>query len=546
MMKPLANSVNGMTRDELRGMTNAIMYRAGERIPAQGMSERTVIIDGKASPCTPDYSTKCPRWWSYIQASDTCQAYEGYQGRCRASFTAGMMDEAMRANQALDCGYDWTCKEESAVCDPDPNAACPVDFIGRPEGCVPGPEYKGFCRYTWKLKSMSMGEILALCKSCQTRWPCLAVAATSSTQWSSTEGSSFCPPWTETSRCPLNWHEDNGFCHSEVEVCGHKTWRFTYYTPVMRREMSGHCNMEFTCESSVGDVCRANTTLLDCPLTQFGLQELKSDPSALLSLLLNCGAHFLCKPRDCPRAWHAPCPAEWFYDGEGCHPPHLRKGPPECLTYRNWRDVSEKSRRQWASECEYPWPCVGTKIHIFHEMRGPSINGAVLPDTGKVEEAYSGVSAKQPHYFMKHVDSRESPVGQPVNDIADIIGSIASPRLQRKLRRTGTLNDTLQNALSPMDAARLGLRDWAFSLSKRDDHWGPIQFKSGTVLSGPWRRNETTPHTWKRPTDGTANTLLETEFGEFGGGVAETDPFKGGFKTKPGYHNFGHYPVWSY
>ncbi|KAH0478573.1 MAG: uncharacterized protein KVP18_003976 [Porospora cf. gigantea A] len=59
-------------------------------------------------------------------------------------------------------------------------------------------------------------------------------------------------------------------------------------------------------------------------------------------------------------------------------------------------------------------------------MRGPSINGAVLPDTGKVEEAYSGVSAKQPHYFMKHVDSRESPVGQPVNDIADIIGSIAS------------------------------------------------------------------------------------------------------------------------
>ncbi|KAH0478571.1 MAG: uncharacterized protein KVP18_003976 [Porospora cf. gigantea A] len=97
-----------------------------------------------------------------------------------------------------------------------------------------------------------------------------------------------------------------------------------------------------------------------------------------------------------------------------------------------------------------------------------------------------------------------------------------------------------------MDAARLGLRDWAFSLSKRDDHWGPIQFKSGTVLSGPWRRNETTPHTWKRPTDGTANTLLETEFGEFGGGVAETDPFKGGFKTKPGYHNFGHYPVWSY
>ncbi|CRH01760.1 CPW-WPC family protein [Plasmodium relictum] len=332
----------------------------------------------KLEKCIKDYTLSCPKYWkkNVIENGKTiCIASSEYNGFCEPNQSFEYFTESDKMNFEISCNVEWPCKSSTSkdVCEDgkrDYNEPCPDGFLIQEDNSCKADitVYRGMCNNSnIKFTHMTDEEKEKWSIACEAYWPCYKE----------------CSSEEFLSNCPKNWQELNLFecipTQKYKGACKGKK-NFKYFTESMKKDFEEKCKTRFLCMSS----CEKDYEQ-DCPMNWLKEKGYCLAPEAFdlcnRRKLSNenlttkdkqffekeCSVNWPCKKKDfCEMDWNYECPENWEKEYSKnqkekyiCKSPSSYKG--KCNNIFLTNNYDEYTKREIASNCNSPWPCIDQK-----------------------------------------------------------------------------------------------------------------------------------------------------------------------------------------
>ncbi|GAW82252.1 CPW-WPC family protein [Plasmodium gonderi] len=338
----------------------------------------------KMEKCVKDYTLPCPKFWEkkiMNKSENVCIASSGYNGFCDPlqSFDNFTQNEKMEFETS--CNVEWGCKNVvKDSCESGKrnyNEPCPEGFILQNDNTCKADitVYKGMCS-TDKINFsyLTSSEKKNWSVACEAYWPCY-INCTSNNHFLST--------------CPSNWRQINTYeCVPPESYKGpcKKAKNFKFFTKSMKIKFEEKCKVTFECHQ----FCEKNYEQEECPLNwikekgyclapkSFDMCDKKKLSYENLTkkekenFESECSVHWPCqKTHFCEMNWNSECPLNWKKDIQKERNTQssyvcivdssMYEGKCTHISLPNTAD--EETKRELASMCDTPWPCLHTHIN---------------------------------------------------------------------------------------------------------------------------------------------------------------------------------------
>ncbi|CRG95038.1 CPW-WPC family protein, putative [Plasmodium gallinaceum] len=331
----------------------------------------------KLGKCIKDYTLSCPKYWTKNTTENgkiTCVADSEYNGFCITNQSFENFTENDKMNFESSCNVEWPCKTISKdTCEDgkkDYNNPCPEGFLVQDDNSCKADitVYRGMCNSNnIKFTHMSDEEKENWSISCEAYWPCYKEC--SSEQF--------------LSNCPKDWNEINLYecipTQNYRGICKGKK-NFKYFTISMKKSFEEKCKTRFLCSNSCEKnyeqdcpmnwlaekgYCLAPHTFDLCNKKKLSIENLTTKDKQFFEK--ECSVNWPCKKKNfCEMDWNFECPENWekeYLKNQKeqyiCKSPSLYKG--KCNNIFLTNNSNEYIKREVASNCNAPWPCIDEK-----------------------------------------------------------------------------------------------------------------------------------------------------------------------------------------
>ncbi|KAI4836459.1 CPW-WPC family protein [Plasmodium brasilianum] len=398
----------------------------------------------KIGKCVKDYTLPCPEYWEkkiLNNGESVCTANAEYDGFCEINQSFDNFTENDKMNYESSCNVEWGCKNllTTYSCDSgkrDYNEICPVGFIVQNDNSCKADitVYRGMCNSNNSINftHLTNSEKENWSAACEAYWPCYKE----------------CAPDEYLSNCPKGWTEINLYeCVPNEKYKGpcKGNKKFTYFTKSMKIKFEEKCKTRFVCKKKI---CEKNYEQQECPLhwiKEYGyclapklFTNCNRKKLSIENLTVKkkkefekeCSVEWPCKEKKkkenfCEMNWNFECPYNWIKEKINLQndeeKKYICKADPSLIYKGSCNNIylainsDESTKREIASNCDAPWPCIYEHTNSYPDAQLNRISKAKKGD-GNLNEGPitdQGDIYKKDVYHVVEEDENDS----TVNDI---------------------------------------------------------------------------------------------------------------------------------